>query len=366
MNIPFVDLKSQYQSIKNEIDEAIQSIIEQASFIGGEPVKKFEKQFSEWTGINHTIACANGTDAIEVALKVLGVGQGDEVIVPAISWISTSEAVSNVGAKPIFVDIDKDFYTINPLLIEEKITANTKAIIPVHLYGQMADMPLIMKIANKYHLKVIEDCAQAHGASLQGKQAGSWGEMATFSFFPSKNLGAYGDAGAITTNYIAFAEESIRICRHGQLIGKHDHQIEGRNSRLDTLQAAILSAKLQHLTAWNDSRFRHALYYNELLKDAKLTTPDIRTDSNHVFHLYVVRTENRDKLSHYLKEKGIQTAVHYPTALPFLPCYSRYKSVPADFPIASAYQSQILSLPMYPELTREMQAYIAQEILNYG
>ncbi len=367
MNIPFVDLKAQYQSIKSEIDEAIGGIIEQAIFIGGEPVKKFEKQFSDWTGIKHIIACANGTDAIEVALQVLGVGRGDEVLVPAISWISTSEAVSNIGATPIFVDIDKDFYTINPSLLEEKITAKTKAIIPVHLYGQMADMPQIMEIAQKYSLKVIEDCAQAHGANLQGKQAGSWGDMATFSFFPSKNLGAYGDAGAIATDDEELATHATRICRHGQLIGKHDHQIEGRNSRLDTLQAAILSVKLHHLTAWNDKRLHHALYYNELLNvgNQQAVTPVIRPNSNHVFHLYVVRTENRDKLANYLKDRGIQTAIHYPTALPFLPCYKYQGLKPSDFPIANAYQSQILSLPMYPELTREMQAYIAQEIRNY-
>lgn len=364
MQVPFVDLKAQYQSIKKEIDSTIQTIIEQATFIGGEPVKLFERQFSEWTGIKHIISCANGTDAIEIALQVLGIGKGDEVLVPAISWISTSEAVSNVGAKPIFIDIDKDFYTINPELIEEKITPHTKAIIPVHLYGQMADMPQIVEIAQKYQLKVIEDCAQAHGASLQGKQAGSWGNIATFSFYPGKNLGAYGDAGAIATNDDALAEKVRRICNHGQLT-KHDHPIEGRNSRLDTLQAAILSAKLPYLTAWNDQRLNHAIYYNELLKNSAIHTPAICPNSNHVFHLYVIRTKQRNELMQFLKKEGIQTAIHYPTALPFLPCYAHYKHQASEFPIASQYQHEILSLPMYAELTKEMQNYVVEKVMSF-
>jgi dTDP-4-amino-4,6-dideoxygalactose transaminase len=363
MQIPFVDLKAQYQSIKKEIDTTIQTIIEQATFIGGEPVKIFEKQFSEWTGIRHIISCANGTDAIEIALQVLGIGKGDEVLVPAISWISTSEAVSNVGAKPIFIDIDKDFYTLNPALIEEKITPRTKAIIPVHLYGQMADMPQIIEIAKKYQLKVIEDCAQAHGADLQGKQAGSWGDVATFSFYPGKNLGAYGDAGAIATNDDALSEKVRRICNHGQL-SKHDHQIEGRNSRLDTLQAAILSAKLPYLTTWNDQRLGHAIYYNKLLKNSVIHTPAIRPNSNHVFHLYVIRTKQRNELMQFLKKEGIQTAIHYPTALPFLPCYAHYQHQLSDFPIASQYQHEILSLPMYAELTKKMQDYVAEKVMS--
>jgi dTDP-4-amino-4,6-dideoxygalactose transaminase len=365
MNIPFVDLKAQYQSIKIEIDIAIRDIIEKATFIGGESIKNFEKQFSEWSGIKHIMACANGTDAIEIALQVLGIGKGDEVIVPAISWISTSEAVSNTGAKPIFVDIEKDFYTLNPELIESKITPHTKAIIPVHLYGQMANMPLIMEIAQKYNLRVIEDCAQAHGTKLYDKPAGSWGDIATFSFYPGKNLGAYGDAGAIGTNNPKWIEKIRRICNHGQ-ISKHDHQIEGRNSRLDSLQAAVLCAKLPHLTYWNQQRLQHALYYNDLFKNiSNIITPSIRADSSHVFHLYVIRTQERDKLAQYLKENGIQTAIHYPIALPFLPCYAHYQHNIGDFPIASSYQHQILSLPMYAEITEEMQNYVVDRVLNY-
>jgi dTDP-4-amino-4,6-dideoxygalactose transaminase len=364
MQVPFVDLKAQYQSIKKDIDTAIQSIIEQTTFVGGEPVKVFEKQFSEWTGIKHVVSCANGTDALEIALQVLGIGKGDEVLVPAISWISTSEAVSNVGAKPIFIDIDKDFYTINPALIEERITPQTKAIIPVHLYGQMADMPQIVQIAQKYQLKIIEDCAQAHGADLQDKQAGTWGDIATFSFYPGKNLGAYGDAGAMATNSDTLAEKARRICNHGQL-SKHDHLIEGRNSRLDTLQASILSAKLPFLTHWNEQRIHHALYYNELLKNSSVHTPAIRSSGKHVFHLYVVRTKQRSELMQFLRQEGIQTAIHYPTALPFLPCYASYQHKESDFPMASQYQHEILSLPMYAELTKEMQEYVVDKILSF-
>lgn len=359
--IPFVDLKAQYLAIKNDVNRAIQDVLENANFVGGKFVKDFEDSFASFIGVKHCIACGNGTDSIEILLKAMNIGQGDEVIVPAISWISTAEAVSNIGATPVFVDIEDHFYCINPDLIEEKINEKTKAIIPVHLYGQPADMPRIMQIAEKYNLKVLEDCAQAHGAEIAGKKIGTWGDCASFSFYPSKNLGAYGDAGAMLTNNDEIAETARRIANHGQ-IAKHDHEIEGRNSRLDVLQAAILSAKLPYLNKWTENRIQNALLYTELLKKSNIKTPQVRPESKHVFHLYVIRTNNRDELQKQLQQEGIQTAIHYPQALPFLKCYQNRAFLPTDFPTAFRFQKEILSLPMYAELSREHIEYVVNKI----
>jgi dTDP-4-amino-4,6-dideoxygalactose transaminase len=351
MQIPFVDLKVQYLSIKPDIDRAIQDVVAGSTFVGGEPVEQFEKSFADFVGVKHCIGCGNGTDSIEILLKAFGIGLGDEVIVPAISWISTSETVSSIGAKPVFVDIEEDYYTINPALIEAKITKKTKAIMPVHLYGQPANMPAIMEIAKKYNLVVIEDVAQAHGAKINGQQVGTFGDAASFSFYPSKNLGAYGDAGGMTTNNDQIAATARRIANHGQL-QKHDHPIEGRNSRLDTLQAAILSVKLPYLKQWTHHRNRNGLLYNQLLATVEgVITPKIRENAYHVFHLYVIRTKDRATLQQHLQTNGIQTAIHYPTALPFLPCYAHKGYSAKDFPVAYQYQKEILSLPMYAELS---------------
>lgn len=364
MQIPFVDLKAQYLGIKDEIDIVIAQTLQNTAFIGGQPVKQFEKAFSEYLGVQHCIGCANGTDAIEILLKAMNIGEGDEVIVPAISWISTSEAVSSVGATPVFVDIEPDFYTIDPGKIEEKITSRTKAIIPVHLYGQVANMPAIMDIAKKCQLKVLEDCAQAHGACIEGKTVGTWGDCASFSFYPGKNLGAYGDAGAMVTNDEHLAQRARRIANHGQL-SKHDHQIEGRNSRLDALQAAILAVKLQYLEAWTQKRIQNAQLYTRLLSDTSVITPSVRQNSKHVYHLYVIRSAKRDKLKEYLKTQGIASAIHYPTPLPFLPCYASFNHSTDDFPIAAQYQGGILSLPMYAELSKEQIQYITKTLVDY-
>lgn len=361
MKIPFVDLKSQYLSIKNEIDEAIAGIINETAFIGGDAVKKFEKEFASHNTITHCISCANGTDSIEMLLKSYSIGIGDEVIVPAISWISTSEAVSAVGAKPIFVDIDEKYYTIDSSKIEEKITKATKAIIPVHLYGQPADMPAIKKIAEKHNLIIIEDCAQSHDAEIDSKKVGLWGHSSSYSFYPGKNLGAYGDAGCMTTNDDKISQTVRMLANHGQL-KKHDHVLEGRNSRLDGIQAAILSAKLPHLTKWTAARIKNAEYYNSLLKGSLLILPSVRANAKHVFHLYVVRVKNRQFVMDTLKKHGIDTAIHYPTALPFLPCYSDYHHTSADFPIAAACQTEILSLPLFAELTKPAMEYVAEHI----
>ncbi len=361
MNIPFVDLKAQYLSIKPEIDNAIQNILENANFVGGQPVKDFETNFAQFLGIKHCIACGNGTDSIEILLQSMGIGKGDEVIVPAMSWISTSEAVSYIGATPIFVDID-NYFTINADLIEAKITKNTKAIIPVHLYGQPADMPKIMEIAKKYNLKVLEDCAQAHNATILGQKVGTFGDCASFSFYPGKNLGAYGDAGAMLTNNSEIAEKARRIANHGQ-IKKHDHAIEGRNSRMDTLQAAILSVKLPCLNVWTEKRQKNAQFYSALLQDNEIVIiPEIRKNAAHVFHLYVIKTENRELLQVKLMNAGVQTAIHYPVALPFLACYAHLRFTEKDFPVASNIQNKILSLPMYAELSEAQIKYIVEII----
>ncbi len=359
--VPFVDLKVQYQTIKTDIDKAIQDVLSNAIFIGAKPVKDFEEQFANFIGVKQCISCGNGTDSIEILLEAMDIGRGDEVIVPAISWISTSEAVSNVGAKPVFVDIEQDFYCINSNLIEEKITARTKAIIPVHLYGQVADMPKIMQIAKRYNLKVLEDCAQAHYAKIGGQTVGTFGDCASFSFYPSKNLGAYGDGGAMISNNLEIAEKARRITNHGQL-SKHDHQIEGRNSRLDTLQAAILLAKLPYLETWTQKRITNSLVYEKLLINKEILKPKTRPDSQHVFHLYVIKTNKRQDLQEILTKNGIQTAIHYPIALPFLPCYAYQKAQKTDYPVAAQFQDEILSLPMYAELSEEQIRYIAQVI----
>lgn len=360
MQIPFVDLRAQYLSIKKDIDDAISEVIAATDFIGGKAIKEFERDFSSFIGLAHCVACANGTDSLEILLKSMGIREGDEVIVPAISWISTSEAVSAVGATPVFVDID-EYFTIDASLITEKITPRTKAIIPVHLYGHPADMEAIIRIATKYELKVIEDCAQSHGATVNGKMTGTWGHAASFSFYPGKNLGAYGDAGAILTNDPGLAETSRMIANHGQKI-KHHHVIEGRNSRLDTMQAAILKAKLPYLTDWTDSRIRNAEIYNEQLSDSGMILPKVKDGFKHVFHLYVVCVEDREALQKSLEQNGIHTAIHYPTALPFLPCYSKRNFTSSDFPRAHKLQTRILSLPMYAELTEEQIRYVSCQL----
>jgi len=364
IKIPFVDLKAQYLSIKPEIDEAIFSVINETSFIKGYYVDKFEKEYAEKYGVRHCIGVANGTDAIYIVLKMLGIGEGDEVITTSLSWISTSETISLTGAKPVFVDID-DYYTIDASKIEEKITDRTKAIIPVHLYGQPCEMDEIMQIAEKYGLYVVEDCAQAHFAKYKGKYVGTFGIAGTFSFYPGKNLGAYGDAGAIITNDNDLALKCRMYANHGSL-KKHEHQIEGINSRLDGLQAAILSVKLKYIEKWNQSRYEKAKLYSELLKDmVGVITPKVRDCVRHVFHIYAIQTKGRDKLMVYLKEKGITTQIHYPRALPFLQAYKRLGYRGEDLPLAFSIPNELLSLPMYPELSESQIEYVVDKIKEF-
>lgn len=363
--VPFVDLKKQYQDLRAEIDGAIQAVIRDTAFISGKYAQQFEEEFAQFIGIENCISCANGTDSLEIILKVLGIGPGDEVIVPANTWISTSECVSTVGAKPVFVDNDPVTYTINPALIEAKITASTRAIIPVHLYGCPADMDPILDIARRHELYVIEDCAQSHGATYKGRVTGTMGIAGSFSFYPGKNLGAYGDAGAIVTHDEGIARTCRMMANHGRL-GKHDHALEGRNSRMDGIQAAILSAKLPYLAGWTDLRIRNAQHYQSLLFGTGFTLPVVPEGYRHVFHLYVVQVDQREACQQYLKEKGIETGIHYPIALPLLQAYAHngYKS--SQFPAAYAGMSRILSLPMYAELTHSQIESVVQELKSFS
>ena len=366
MNVPFIDLNAQYIAIKSEIDAAIATTIENSAFIKSSAVTTFEEEFGRFLGADYVIACGNGTDAIEILLKAMGIGKGDEVLVPAVSWISTSEAVATNGAKPVFVDIDANTYTLNPKLIEEKITGATKAVIPVHLYGHPADMTEIMRLAKKHNLKVIEDCAQAHGAEINGQKIGTIGDAATFSFFPTKNLGAFGDAGAMVTNDGSLAETARAIANHGQ-ISRHHHTIDGRNSRMDGLQAAILSVKLKHLDSWTQARIEKAGSYRHLLRKLnEIKLPTVRDNYKHVYHLYVVQSENRDELRYHLSEHGIDSMVHYPKALPFQACYDDQQNSFKDFPVAKFCQDHLVSIPLYPELSDRAIAYVADCISAFN
>lgn len=365
MKVPFVDLFAQYQTIKEDIDEAIRSVITETAFIGGKYVNEFNKNYADLYGVKHCIGVANGTDAIYIALRMLGIGEGDEVITVANSWISTSETIGQTGAKPVFVDIEDNFYSIDVTKIEEKITDKTKAIIPVHLYGHPADMDPIVALCKKYDLKLIEDCAQAHFAEYKGKRVGLFGDVATFSFYPGKNLGAYGDAGCIITNNDELAEKCRMFANHGALV-KHQHRMEGINSRLDGMQAAILNAKLPHILKWTEARRAVASRYNELLADAEgIILPSEAEYGRHVYHLYVVRSEKRDALQAYLKDHGVGTAIHYPTPLPLLPAYAELGHNPEDFKVAHKYSQEILSIPMFPELDEDSMKYVKETLCNF-
>lgn len=362
MNVPFVDLKVQYQSIKKDIDNGINSVISDTAFVGGKYVDEFEKSFARAYDVKHCISCANGTDSLYILMKMLGIGVGDEVITVANSWISSSETISQTGAKPVFVDIDPVYSTIDVNQIEGKITEHTKAIIPVHIYGQVCDMDPLLFLAAKHDIPVIEDCAQSHFSTYNGRKAGTMGIAGSFSFYPGKNLGAYGDAGCIITNDDDLALKCKMFSRHGALV-KHQHKIEGINSRLDGIQAAILSAKLPHIHKWTAQRIANAKYYDQALSGIQeVIIPVVRSGSTHTFHLYVIRAQKRDELALFLKDKNIETAIHYPVPLPFLEAYKYLGHHTAEFPVCNDYQYQILSLPMYPELTYEMIDHVAAAI----
>lgn len=362
MKIPFVDLKAQYLSLKDEFDAAIADVVSQTAFIGGRYAAAFESEFAKYIGAEHCVAVANGTDAIEIALRAAGVGPGDEVVVPANTFLATAEGVTNIGADVVFVDCHPDTYNIDPALIEEKITPRTKAIMVVHLYGLPAEMEEIMAIARRHGLLVIEDCAQAHGATYRGQKVGTFGDAATFSFYPSKNLGAFGDAGGIVTNSSQVADLARLIANHGQA-SKNKHTMVGRNSRMDGIQAAVLSVKLPHLDDWLEARRANAHRYSRNLAVNGIVVPSEAEHSEHTYHLYVVRVENRDAVQAQLGEAGIETGIHYPTALPFMEAYAHLGHTPDDFPVAYEQMGQLLSLPMYAELSDEMIDHVSQTLM---
>lgn len=363
MKVPFNDLKAHHDSLQPALNDAIQRVINDCSFIRGREVELFEKEFATAVGAKHCIATANGTDSLFIAMKALGIKAGDEVITTAHSWISTSETITQAGGQVVFCDTDADTFTIDPQQIEEKITSRTVGIIPVHLYGQPADMDPILEIAKKHNLWIIEDCAQAHLAEYKGRQVGTIGDIGTFSFYPGKNLGAMGDAGGIVTNNKELAEWMTMYAQHG---GKGRHTIEGINSRMDGIQGAVLRVKLPHLRKWTEQRQSVAEQYDQKLTSIEqIYTPIIARDRTHSYHLYVIRTGERDNLRKHLAEDGVATVLNYPTALPFLPAYECLSHKTSDFPKALLNQNKILSLPIYPEMPLEQIDHVSESIRRY-
>ena len=361
MNVPFVDLKAQYTSIKKEIDLAVGEVISSASFVGGEVVDTFENDFAKYSGSAHCVSCANGTDALEIALTVLGVGHGDEVLIPSMSWISTASAVHAVGAKPVFVDVLPLIYTMDPEDIKRKITPQSIAIIPVHLYGQMARMEEIMDIAKENDLAVVEDAAQAIGSMRNGHKAGFYGDLTTFSFYPAKNLGAFGNSGAIVTNEEVYAKSCRVMARHGQR-AKNDHVALGRNSQLNTLQAAVLTVKLKYIDQWNKKRQVISRAYDKLLRDLPIQLPTIDSENKSNFHLYVIQVPNRDKVMELMKKAGVSCQIHYPVALPYMQPLKAFAD--GDYPVGKELGEKGLSLPMYPEMTEDQVRYVVETLRN--
>lgn len=360
--IPLIDLKIQHRSIAAEVEEAIKRVCDNTAFILSDDVKQFEAEFAGYCGAKHGVGVANGTDALFLALKALGVGAGDEALVPTNTFIATAEAVSHTGATPVFVDCDPTNYCIDPAKIEAAITSKTKAIIPVHLYGHSADMDKILAIARGNGLKIIEDCAQAHGTLYKGKHAGSMGDAAGFSFYPSKTLGAYGDAGIVLTNDDETCEK-LKLLRDNGRTTWYEHAIIGHNSRLDGMQAAILRVKLKYLDKWVDGRRAHAGEYGQLLSGIDgLVLPIEQPEMKHAYYVYVVRVNDRDGFMAKLKEKGCGCGVHYPLPLHLQPAYSLLGGREGDLPIAEEYAKHIVSIPMFPELTKEQVAEAASVI----
>src|SRR5215471_15848777 len=359
--IPLVGLYDQYQIIKPEIDEAIESIISRSAFIGGEDVRKFEEEFAAYCEAKGCVGVGNGTDALYLTLRAMGIGHGDEVITVAHTFIATSEAISSSGAKPVFVDIREDTMLMDAGLIESAITPRTKAIIPVHLYGQPCDMDAIMQIAEGHGVKVVEDAAQAHGARWRGRRVGSIGDAGCFSLYAGKNLGAFGDAGAVVSNNSDLIERVRMLANHGSL-DKYTHKMEGVNSRLDGLQAAVLRVKLHHLDEWNDRRRRHADFYFETLVRLDLQLPVVREHARPVWHLFVVRVADRETLDTALRKEGISTGIHYPVPLHLQPAYGDCEKNKYVLPVSERVASRVISLPMYPELTSAQLSRIANAI----
>lgn len=364
IKVPFLDLRTQYDAIRDEIGHAIQRVLNDSAFISGPYVEKFEKEFAEFCGCRYAVGTSNGTSALWMSLLGLGIGPGDEVITVPNTFIATAEAISFSGAKPVFVDVDEQSYTMDPRLLERAINPRTKAIIPVHLFGQPADMDPILEVAKRHRLAVIEDACQAHGALYRGRSVGSIGAAACFSFYPGKNLGAYGEAGAVVTNDAELAEKIRTLRDHGQL-RKYYHKVIGWNGRMDGLQGAVLSVKLAYLPAWNEARRRNAGVYACLLADREeIILPREMDYARHVYHLFVIRTRCRDDLKGYLAEKGIECGIHYPVPIHLQEAYRHIGIKKGAFPVAEKCAEEFLSLPMYPELTKKQIECVTAELQN--
>lgn len=352
MTIPLVDLRRQHEGIKDEIGKALAGVVENSAFILGEEVKQFEDEFASFCRARYAVGVSSGTAALHLALLATGVGKGDEVITVPYTFTATTEAISYAGAGTIFVDINPEDYNIDISRVEEKITERTKAILPVHLYGHPVDMAPLLTLADKYGLKVIEDAAQAHGAEYQGRKVGTRGTVGCFSFYPGKNLGAFGDGGMIVTNDERVADR-VRLLRNHGRGEKYEHLVEGYNYRLDALQAAVLRVKLKRLSSWNENRRKHAKLYNELLAETGAITPIEREYAKHVYHLYVIRVKDREGLQKWLNSRGIATATHYPLPLHLQKAYEHLGYKKGAFPSAEKCSQEVISLPMFPELTGE-------------
>jgi dTDP-3-amino-3,4,6-trideoxy-alpha-D-glucose transaminase len=363
--IPFVDLRAQYRSVAAELHSAVEEVLSNCNFILGRQVREFEEEFADFAGVCHAIGVSSGLDALRLALMALDIGSGDEVILPANTYIATALAVSAVGARPVLVDCDASTYNMDPAQVEPAITSRTKAIIPVHLAGQPTDMATVLEISERRHLEVIEDAAQAHGATYRGRSCGSMGAAGCFSFYPGKNLGAAGDGGLVVTNDERLAQRLRTLRNYGET-KKYEHVEKGLNARLDTLQAAILRVKLRHLPDWNRKRAAHAERYRSLLSGlAGVGFQSLVPGSTHIYHLFIVETPHRDALKQYLEERGIQTGIHYPRPIHLQSAYADLGYKKGDFPNAEALAQRILSLPMFPELTEDQIEYVCEQIRSF-
>lgn len=364
MNIQMVDLKRQYLKIKTEIDNAIQEVLDSTQFILGKKVQEFEKNASEYLGVKYAVGVANGTDALQIAMMALGIGKDDEVITTPFTFVATTETIVMLGAKPVYVDIDPLTYNINPEKIKEKITPKTKAILPVHLYGNPAEMDEILKIAKEHNLYVIEDSAQAFGSEYKGRKVCTFGDVACISFFPSKNLGCYGDGGMVVTNNDEIHEKVRMIASHGSKV-RYVHETLGMNSRLDALQAAILNVKIKYIDEWNEKRAQFAKLYSEKLSSVpQVKTPTQKDYAKHIYHQYTIRVEKRDELQKYLASKNIPTAIHYPIPLHLQPAFKGFAEE-GSLPEAEKAAKEVLSLPMHPDLMDEEIEYITNSIKEF-
>jgi len=361
MTVPFLDLKAQYQTIKDEVRPAIDRVLEDCAFVLGDEVAAFEREFASYAGTTHAVALNSGTSALHLALLAAQIGPGDEVISVPFTFVATTAAICYAGARAVFVDIDPTTFTMDVRKLEDAITPRTKAILPVHLYGQAADMDPILNVARRHKLVVIEDAAQAHGATYKGRPVGSLGDMACFSFYPGKNLGAYGEGGIVTTNNPDYAR-TIAMLRDWGQDRKYHHVLPGYNYRLEGIQGAVLRVKLRHLEAWTEGRRARAARYNRLLAPTGIRTPEAAPDRRHVYHVYAIRVGARDQFQKALHEKGIQTGIHYPIPVHLQPAYANLGYKQGEFPETEAAAAEVLSLPMYAELTDTLQDQVVEGV----